>query len=258
MGVRRTDAPDPALHGFTGSGVDWAPLAEQVAGEWVAPDLLGHGGCSYADPARYAFAAQAADVEALRAALGWERPLLVGYSFGARLALAALARDPSAYAGAVLIGGTAGIPDPVRRACRLADDRVRADVLRHVGAPAFLSSWARRPLLATQARIQSADRTRMAGARGLHSAEGLALSLRGAGTGSMPSLWEDLAQITTPTLLLCGAEDPKFCGLGRDLARALPAATCVTIPAAGHCAHLEAPQASAAAVGEFLSSLESR
>lgn len=73
----------------------------------------------------------------------------------------------------------------------------------------------------------------------------------------MPPLWERLEQVTTPTLLVVGAEDPKFQAIAADLAAALPSARCVTIAGAGHCAHLEAPDASAAAVLEFLSTLES-
>lgn len=246
-----------ALHGFTGSGVDFAPLAARVPGEWAAPDLLGHAGGACPDPARFEFTAQARDVAALRQALAWERPLLAGYSFGGRLALAALADDPQAYRGAILIGATAGISDAAARVRRLAEDRVRAEVLRHLGAPLFLESWQRRPLLATQRRIAPEARARMERARALHSAEGLASALRGAGTGSMPSLWGRLADVSVPVLLVCGAEDPKFSAIARDLAAALPRARCVTIEGAGHCAHLEAPEATAAAILEFLSTLES-
>lgn len=245
-----------ALHGFSGSGVDWAPLAARIPGDWAAPDLAGHAGSPSSDPSHYPFSAQAADVGALRRALGWERPLLLGYSFGGRLALGALVAEPSAWAGAVLIGATAGIRDPAARTRRLADDRVRAATIRHLGTERFLASWRRRPLLATQARIAPAAQTRMAAARSLHRPEGLADSLRGAGTGSMPPLWDQLGGVTTPVLLLSGAEDSKFQTLARDLAAALPSARCVTISDAGHCAHLEAPEASAAAILEFVETLE--
>lgn len=245
-----------ALHGFTGSGVDWAPLAGRLPGEWAAPDLLGHAGTPCTDPARFRFEAQVRDLTPLRESLGWERPLLIGYSFGGRLALGALAADPQAYLGAVLIGATAGIPDAAARTHRLADDRVRAEVIRHLGTRRFLESWQRRPLLATQRRIAREDRARMARARSLHDPEGLALSLRGAGTGSMPPLWGQLPGAAGPVLLLSGSEDPKFQALARDLAAALPRARCVTIEGAGHCAHLEAPDAAATAILEFVSTLE--
>jgi len=195
-------------------------------------------------------------VAALRRALGWERPLLIGYSFGGRLALAALAAEPEAYRAAVLIGATAGLSDAAARTRRLVEDRVRAEVLRHLGTKRFLESWQRRPLLATQERIAPVARERMARARELHSAGGLAAALRGAGTGSMPSLWGRLEDVSTPVLLVSGAEDPKFCAIARDLAASLPSARCVTIEGAGHCAHLENPEASARAVLEFASTLE--
>ena len=248
----RLEGPVYALHGFSGSGVDFEPLAARLGGAWVAPDLLGHAGTATPAEARFCFERQVRDLADLRAALGLKRPLLLGYSFGARLALGLLAREPEAYAGAVLIGATAGIEDLGLRALRRADDWVRADVLERLGAPAFLAAWARRPLLATQARIAAPARARMDAARALHQAEGLARALRRAGTGSMPALWGALGTISTPALLLSGGEDAKFRPLAARLAAGLPRAESVQLPGAGHCAHLEAPDAAAAAIGTWL------
>ena len=242
-----------ALHGFSGSGVDFAPLAERLGGTWHAPDLLGHAGSATPGEERFAFAAQVADLSAQRRALGLERPLLVGYSFGGRLALGLLAREPEAYAGAVLIGATAGIEERGAREVRRADDWLRADLLRRLGAPAFLAAWARRPLLATQARIAPAAQRRMAAARALHGAEGLARTLRRAGTGSMPPLWGELRRVSTPTLVLSGAEDPKFGALAERLCGALPRGARALVAGAGHCAHLEAPDAAGAEVRAWAS-----
>ena len=88
--------------------------------------------------------------------------------------------------------------------------------------------------------------------RRANTVEGLAASLRSAGTGSMAPLWERLGQVTAPVLCLAGADDAKFCALGEQLAAALPHGEFVSVPDAGHAAHLEQPDEVAAQVTGFL------
>lgn len=92
----------------------------------------------------------------------------------------------------------------------------------------------------------------MARERARHSAKGLADSLRGAGTGRMPPLWERLGELDLPVLLLSGEEDAKFTALAADLRAALPRAEQRVIPGAGHCAHLESPDHAAESIAGFL------
>ena len=75
-----------------------------------------------------------------------------------------------------------------------------------------------------------------------------------AGTSmSDPALLGRLAAVNVPALLVWGASDrivtPAY---GRAVAGALPGATFVEIPAAGHLPQLEAPEATWAAIDPFL------
>lgn len=254
--ARREGPPLLALHGFTGTGLDAAPLAEALGLACWAPDLLGHAR-SAAPRARgpYAFAAQVAQVCALPEALGLDRPLLFAYSFGARLALGALVARGEAFAGAVLVGATAGIEDPAARAARAAEDEARAARIEAEGAAAFLRAWRRHPLIRTQERIDPAHRARRDRERALHTAHGLAHALREAGTGRMPPLWGELRRVSCPVLALAGAEDPKFAALAARLARALPAGEHDLVRGAGHCAHLEAPAEAVSRIDAFVARL---
>jgi 2-succinyl-6-hydroxy-2,4-cyclohexadiene-1-carboxylate synthase len=248
--------PILALHGFTGAGSDFAPLARRLPNAVWAPDLLGHGGSRVPDHAQaWGFEAQAALLAQLPRTLDLDRPVLLGYSFGGRLALQLLVEQPRAFRAAVLVGATAGIEDPRARAERAAADRALADRIETIGAPEFLQEWRRVPLIATQERIAAADRVVMDEARVEHTAAGLAGALRGAGTGAMEPLWGRLGQVDLPVLLLTGAEDSKFAALAERLAQALPQATHRVVPGAGHCAHLEAPEAAVEAIEAFLGSL---
>jgi len=73
------------------------------------------------------------------------------------------------------------------------------------------------------------------------------------GTGQQESLWDRLAALDVPTLLMAGELDAKYRALAGEMLAVLPNARAVIIPAVGHAVHLEQPQAFAKNVLEFLS-----
>ncbi|MCB9535381.1 MAG: 2-succinyl-6-hydroxy-2,4-cyclohexadiene-1-carboxylate synthase [Myxococcales bacterium] len=246
--VHRMGAGRPllALHGFTGGGRDFETLAARVPAAWIAPDLPGHGGTRA--PATFA------DTVAALIEIGGAAPFdLLGYSLGGRVALALAVAHPDRVRRLVLVGATPGIEAPAERAVRRALDAERAQRLEAEGVAAFLADWQAQPLIATQARIDPPTRAVMAAVRRAQTAAGLAASLRGLGTGSMPPLWDALGAVRCPTLLVAGAEDEKFVGVARRMARRMPAARRWVVPGAGHCAHLEAAAIFGARLRRFLS-----
>jgi pimeloyl-ACP methyl ester carboxylesterase len=80
----------------------------------------------------------------------------------------------------------------------------------------------------------------------------LAAALVGLGTGKLPSLWDTLARIETPTLLIAGELDAKYAEIARRMSRRMPNARAVVVSGAGHTVHLEAPAAWLDAVVGFL------
>lgn len=79
------DLPPLVLaHGVTDSGLCWTPVAEALAAEYdvVMVDARGHGQ-SEAPGTGYDPATQAADLAGLIAALGLEKPAVLGHSMGA-------------------------------------------------------------------------------------------------------------------------------------------------------------------------------
>jgi pimeloyl-ACP methyl ester carboxylesterase len=82
--------------------------------------------------------------------------------------------------------------------------------------------------------------------------EGLAASLRGVGTGALPSLWERLREIKLPVLCLAGGQDAKFRAIADEMATRLPAGTVSLVEGAYHVPHLEKPAATAEAIRRFL------
>ncbi len=243
------------LHGFTGSGTQWQRQVESFAGRFqtVTVDLLGHGRSEAPrDPRRYRMEHCVADLAALLDALGIRRAVWLGYSMGARVALAFALAHPDRVRALVLEGVAPGIEDPVLRSERIASDERLATRIEQGGVERFADEWMAQPLFATQARLGVAFLTAARAARCANSALGLANSLRGMGTGAQEPLWACLPALAPPTLLVVGEEDAKFGAIAAAMVRRAPHLNQATIPQAGHAAHLENPAAFAACVLRFL------
>lgn len=219
------------VHGFTQTGASWAPLVPSLAAaghEVVAVDAPGHG--------------VAADVRLGLVDGGtWlartgGAGTYIGYSMGGRLCLHAALAAPDTVRALVLVSATGGIDDDAERAARREADDALADHIVDIGVSAFIDEWLSQPLFAhlPPTAQQRDDRLR-------NTADGLASSLRLAGTGTQAPLWDRLATLAMPVLVVAGALDPKFVGLGERLAATIPGAELAIVEGAGHTVHLEQP-----------------
>ncbi|MFZ1438719.1 MAG: alpha/beta fold hydrolase, partial [Candidatus Microthrix subdominans] len=148
---------------------------------------------------------------------------------------------------AVLIGATAGLATSAERAERRGADEALAERIEQDGVDAFIERWLALPMWdGLPEAAQFADERRT------NTADGLAGSLRLAGTGAQDDLWPRLGEIDVPVLVLAGGRDQKFTAIGRRLAAALPHGEFRAIPDAGHAVHLEAPERTAQAVTGWL------
>lgn len=97
----RGGTPMLALHGgYTDPLIDWADLVAQLdpALRIALPVQRGHAGRPVADDEEISPASLAADATALVRELGWRRPVMAGFSLGARAALLASADGVDAAA----------------------------------------------------------------------------------------------------------------------------------------------------------------
>ncbi|MGI9578852.1 MAG: alpha/beta fold hydrolase [Microthrixaceae bacterium] len=249
--LRGAPAPMVMLHGFTQNHRCLGPLRDEVAlrRPVINPDLPGHG--SSADAAALSIV-ETADLlvgrtGATEASMHW-----FGYSMGGRVALRLALDHPEAVRSLVLLAATAGISDAAERSERALLDDERAQRVESVGVEQFCSEWLDAPMFAALP-----DWARFTSERHANTAVGLAGSLRNAGTGSMEPLWDRLPSLEAEVLLLSGALDQKFTEVATDMAEAIgPNARVTTIDGAGHAAHLEAPEATARVVLDFLSALD--
>ena len=262
-----TGVPVIVLHGFTGSARAMDPLTERLAAKRFAacspvriigPDLVGHGQSEVPDDVDlYRVEAMADQVATLADALGCETFHLVGYSMGGRVALTLGCVSPQRLRSLTLIGASAGIADPDERRRRAEADQARAErIVAEFGA--FVDEWMADPLFAGQAALGDAHLRAARAQRLASNPAGLARSLMAGGTGTMEPLHERLADCDTPTLLVVGAGDTKFCAIAEQLAAALPRAVLAHIDGAGHAAHVKQPEATAAAIADLIAGVEAR
>jgi 2-succinyl-6-hydroxy-2,4-cyclohexadiene-1-carboxylate synthase len=246
-----------ALHGFTGGGGDFAPLAQAMPEwRWQMPDLPGHAADLSAPNAPGDDCTMAASVRLLDALIS-EKPantvVLLGYSLGGRLALNYALARPGRLAALILIGTSPGILDEGERRQRQVEDELLAQRILDCGVETFLADWQRRPLIASQTRLPKAWRVAMDERRRHLRAAGLAASLREFGQGAVAPVWDKLGELRLPVLICAGAEDEKYTALGKEMTAACAAAELLVVPGAGHMAHLENLPAFAAGLRLFLS-----
>jgi 2-succinyl-6-hydroxy-2,4-cyclohexadiene-1-carboxylate synthase len=232
------------VHGFAQNRNCWGPIGSDLASdhEVVRVDAPGHGRSSPFHAGLRTGARLIADQGGAAT--------YIGYSMGARFVLHLALANPELVERLVLIGGTGGIDDVVARAERKRNDDALADRLERDGLERFLDAWLAQPLFAGLA-----DETQFRDARKENTVEGLAESLRLAGTGAQDPLWSRLHRLDMPVLVVAGADDTKFSAEGARLVDAIGVnATLSLIPGAGHAAHLEQPELFLAALRRWLTS----
>jgi 2-succinyl-6-hydroxy-2,4-cyclohexadiene-1-carboxylate synthase len=230
------------VHGFTQTGRCWGPVATDLATdhEVVRVDAPGHGGSSTFFAGLRTGARLIADQGGVAT--------YIGYSMGARFLLHLALANPELVRGLVLLGATGGIDDPEARAARAAADEAMADQLEREGVDAFVDAWLRQPLFAgLSPAMQFRDE------RSVNTVDGLANSLRQAGTGSQDPLWDRLGRLDMPVLAMAGGLDTKFTAEAERLVVTIGSnASLAIVPDAGHAAHLERPNEFLAIVRPWL------
>jgi pimeloyl-ACP methyl ester carboxylesterase len=260
--------PVVLLHGWPGSRRDYRDLVPRLRDEadLVVPDLRGFGESDrHADrpAAAYAAPGQAASVLGLLAELELERPILVGYDIGSRVAQAIATQAPEKLSGLVLSPPLPGIGERI-----LSPGAVReywyqpfhqlalADELMALGPPAvraylrhFWSHWS-----APGWELPAEELERLVEIYAAPGAFAASIAWYRAGAGAVAhSLAETVPapedRIATPTRILGGREDPIFPIEWADrIDEFFADATFQVLPGVGHFTPLEAPDAMADAV----------
>jgi len=239
------DGPAVVLvHGF---GLDlrmWDPQAGPLAQRFrvVRYDCRGFGATGPLDPA--VSYTHAGDLVALLDHLAIGDAVLVGLSFGGRVALQTALAAPARVRGLVLLDAVLdGVPwDP-------ESEDALGQVARRVqtgGVTAGRAAWLAHPLFAAareRPELAAQLAAMVAGYPGQHWLG------QDPHQQARPQIFDALEDVTAPTLVVTGDRDvPGFREMSSVLARRIPGAEAHVVTGAGHMVNMEQP----AAVNELL------
>ncbi len=205
-------------------------------------DLPGHG--KSAGPGEQSIPVYADHLEAWMQALGLSRAVLVGHSMGGAIAMQMALQAPEKVAGLGLIATGARLrvhPQILENSASQASFQVAADLILsksfHPETKPQLVELAGKRLREVRPSVLHGD---------LVACE-------------MFDLRAEIAAIACPTLVICGDQDEMTpLRFSQFLARSIPNARLVIIPAAGHMVALEQPKAIAVSLQSFLAGLGNR
>lgn len=238
-------SPILLLHGFLGSGKDWADIAKHLAEKYyvLAPDIPGHGLTTHRHEDSSSFGdysmenVAACFIDCLNA-ISIDKTYLCGYSMGGRLALYLALCYPKYFKAGCILSGTAGLRGEEERNKRVLHDEEIAHKLETMRLSDFLEFWYQQPIFATfrtHPHFTKATQSRI----NTHASEAVQ-SLRGMGTGSQPSVWDILSTNRIPITFAAGERDIKFVALAQEMHVCTPFSRIQIIPDAGHVLHIEA------------------
>lgn len=227
------------VHGSGDSAHAWDAVIERLPGySCVALDLPGHGALvARPGPAEMSVADYADAVRAELARRELSGVCLVGHSLGSAIALHLAVDHPSLVRRLALVGSGARL----RVLPALLDEaRTDPDTIKRT-----LTSLAFAP--GHEAQAEAYMRTLPPVAPGIVH--------RDLAACDRFDMMDELGRVAQPTLIIVGDADrltpPKYAAFLRDR---LANATLVTVPDAGHAVAVEAPDAVASALRDFLSS----
>jgi proline iminopeptidase len=198
------------------------------------------------------------DLEAIREALGQDRMVVVGYSFGGLLLQLYAARHPDRIRGMVLIGS----PEPEARRIEQIQKTVNARIGE--GTREWLGSLQKLGLLQVASDWITSEITRRvwrdAYIHPKHTSKvdfGSIHVCSAANRETLASLGsiaetQSLSRVAAPVLLLYGDYDPIPIESGRRLAAVFPEAELVALDETGHMPWIETPSAFRRALDRFL------
>ncbi|MEX0646040.1 MAG: alpha/beta hydrolase, partial [Parvularculaceae bacterium] len=241
------------LHGFIVSLESWDGWAKSLSDRYrvIRFDLAGHGLTGPDPQKRYAPTERAAFVGDVMDALGVESAYIAGNSLGGLAAWRFAATNPERVRGLILVSPGAYSVNGV------SDTPVEAPQAMQV----FLRTAPEAGIRFSLGRVYGDD-AKVTEARVVLMRD--MMRRRGNGEAFVESIEEftlpdptaDLAKITAPTLILWGAEDIIIpVADGKRLESAISNSRLIVYDGVGHVAQEEEPDATAAAVAEFLAAI---
>lgn len=248
------------IHEFAGDHRSWEPQVRFLSRRYRCITYAARGYAPSDVPGEleaYTQAQAVADAFAVLDHAGIERAHVVGLSMGGFCTLHLGLRHPDRALSLVVAGCGYG-SQPERQDAFRAESEVIAESFREHGAEEVAKRYALGP-----ARVQFQNKDprgwqEFARMLGEHDSKGAALTMRGVQSRrpSLYALTDDLAQMTTPLLLITGDEDEGCLEPDLMLKRTIPSSSLLILPRTGHTCNLEEPEAFNRAVADFIATVD--
>lgn len=253
---QRGRTPVLIVHGLSFFSYDWARPAELIGHdrEVVAIDMRGFGESDWSPQRDYKLETLSNDVIAVLDALGWDKAVLMGHSFGGRVALATAGWKPARAAGLICVDFA---PDLAPAGRRHVAERIggQPDVFASVedamayhhessGDAARRARW--------EAFLKKTDKGYVL-RRDLHFRDNFKRALETGKSAPVPEFfWPMLAEMQIPALLIRASQSDMFAPETMAKAKSLnPRLTAIEL-AGSHDLAGDNPEGLAAAVNDFL------
>jgi pimeloyl-ACP methyl ester carboxylesterase len=247
------------LHGGHQSAHSWDLVSLHLAARYrvLALDQRGHGDSEWARDVAYSNHEMSLDAEAFIAAMGLEKPIVIGHSMGGRNTMLLLRRNPAVARAAVIVDVGPELSEKGRAAIAgFVQGNQEFDDLEH-----FVRNVRQYDPYRPREHIERTVRYNM-----LERADGKYVSKcdsnpRRLGivrrTGPLETITlEDTAKFDLPVLLVRGANSNILApDAAERFAAALPHGSLVTVPDCGHNVHGQNTKGFIGALGEFLETL---
>jgi pimeloyl-ACP methyl ester carboxylesterase len=227
-------------HGYSSTSAMWQGQIEALSKQHklILWDMRGHGQSDYPDDAAaYSEAFTVADMAALLDKAGAGSAIVGGLSLGGYMSLAFYRAHPERVRALLIIDTGPGFKKDEARDAWNKRAYETGDRFEREGLEV----------------LKSASRERSSVVH--RNASGLARAARGMLTQRDAGVIEALPKIKVPALVVVGADDTPFLAASDYMAAKIPGAQKVVIPAAGHAANIDQPQAFIDAVLPFLQGL---
>jgi 2-succinyl-6-hydroxy-2,4-cyclohexadiene-1-carboxylate synthase len=243
------------LHGFLGSSKDWKFIISKLNDNFfpISIDLVGHGKSdSPVDPGMYSPETINQFISDIFKYFDLSKAVICGYSMGGRAALGYTLKNPNKVSGLLLESSTAGIENNNERMQRVKNDNKLIQIIKEHGINKFVDHWTNLHLFESQKELPSSLQNRIIESRLKNNPMGIINSLLSFGAGVMPSYWNQLSNILTPTLLIAGEYDSKFVEINKKMNNVIPNSSFKIVPKSGHNTHLEKPTEFVSLINNFI------
>jgi 2-succinyl-6-hydroxy-2,4-cyclohexadiene-1-carboxylate synthase len=224
------------LHGLFGSSKDFFFVKEKLGQDRFCQfwDLPGHG---KSDSFSFSNFREFCDFFFNQLGNYEQKPDLVGYSLGGRVALDLITHYPDFFNQAVIISANPGIISDPERASRLKTDKILLEKIS--SKELFFKEWYQQSLFGNL--FKHPDFDKLLNERLNCNFDRIEKCLEFLSIGSQVPLWDKLAKTNKSILYLCGELDNKYDDLGRLLSSNRSILS-ISVPKSGHNLIFENPE----------------